>query len=83
MNINETLNCTHVIRGNNFTLRGYVQKFSNLPTPGFYNASGLDVFPILDGIWFDGKNLTGHSTVNLTTSSKSGLDLGYLKLIYL
>ncbi len=61
------LNQSHTIIGNSFKLRGYVQIVEG---GSFQNKSGLKVYPIIDGISYDGQGgLNGHSDVNLTVYS--------------
>jgi hypothetical protein len=56
-------NQTHTLRTNDFTFSGYTQKWV---VDGFYNTSGIPVYPIINGVHFnglDGENRTIFSGV--------------------
>lgn len=56
---------THTVRGSNFNLNGYVQKFDGSWT----NTSGIPVYPILDGHLCDGSDSNTSLYPNLTVLS--------------
>ena len=56
-------NQTHTLRTRNFTFSGYTQKFSTVPAPAFYNTSGIPVYPIINGVHYDGLNGTENRTI--------------------
>jgi hypothetical protein len=56
---------THTVRGSNFTLNGYTQKFEG----GWINKSGLPVYPIIDDHLCDGSDSNTTLYPNLTVLS--------------
>jgi len=61
------INQTHTVRGSNFTLNGYTQKYEG----GWINKSGIPVYPIMDGHLCDGSDLNLTLYPNLTVFSET------------
>ncbi|WP_371803741.1 hypothetical protein [Candidatus Lokiarchaeum ossiferum] len=49
-------NQTHTAKGHNFTLLGYAQKFTTDAPIGIKNASGIPVYPVINGVHYDGRD---------------------------
>ncbi len=58
---------SHTVRGSNFILNGYTQKFEG----GWINKSGLPVYPILDSHLCDGSDSNSALYPNLTVLSET------------
>lgn len=63
-------NQSYTAVGNSFSFSGYTQKFdiAGSEGPGFYNTSGIPVYPIIDGIHYNGLD----ENENLTVLSGDG-----------
>lgn len=62
------VNQTHTPKGHNFTLLGYAQKFTvDLPI-GIKNASGIPIYPVINGVHYDG--LEGRENRTVFTDSQ-------------
>ncbi len=68
-----SINQSHTVRGNNFTLKGNVEWWNGT---GYQNQSNIPVFPIIDGVKYNGEG----SKPNLTVFTQSGATMGIFEI---
>jgi len=65
-----SINQSHTIRGNNFTLKGNVEWYNGT---GYQNQSNIPVYPIIDGIKYNGEGGKPNLTVLTQTTPNLGI----------
>ena len=70
-----SINQSHTIRGNNFTLKGHVECWNGM---GYENQSNIPVYPIVDGIKYNGEG----GKPNLTVFTQSNPNLGIFEISF-